>query len=156
MNDKENKISVLFVCTGNSCRSQMAEGFLRTWGGDKFDVHSAGTSPEKELSRRSEQVMSEIGIDITGQYPKSLDIFKEQDFDWVITLCDHARDFCPMFSGKDGNARKLHWSIADPHTATHDPVMSMKAYRTARDIIGNHIAEWLESEYGIKVVFEHD
>ena len=150
----ENKAKVLFVCTGNSCRSQMAEGFVREWAGDIIDVKSAGSHPGNELSRRSELVMREVGIDISHQYPKSLDSMKDKEFDWVITLCDHARDFCPIFRSKKGDAKRLHWSIPDPHRATHDLDKAMDVYREARDMIAGHIVEWLNKEFGIRIVYD--
>lgn len=153
MNDNE-KIKVLFVCTGNSCRSQMAEGFVREWAGDRIEAKSAGSHPADELSRRSEMVMREIGIDITGQYPKSFDAVKDEQFDYVITLCDFARDFCPVFYSRTGEAKRLHWSIPDPHKATHDLEESMDEYRDARDMIAGYLVRWLDEEFGIKVVYD--
>jgi arsenate reductase len=153
MNDQE-KIKVLFVCTGNSCRSQMAEGFVSEWAGDRIEAKSAGSHPADEISRRTELVMREVGIDISKQYPKSLDTMQDEEFDYVITLCDFARDFCPVFHSKKGEAKRLHWSIPDPHGATADLEASMKVYRDTRDMIAEHLVKWLNEEFGIKVVYE--
>jgi arsenate reductase len=105
-----NKKRVLILCTGNSARSQMAEGLLRHDAGERFDVESAGT---KASSVRPEAIaaMSELGIDISGQRSKNVDEFEGQRFDYVITVCDNARETCPVFSGA---AAKLHHSFEDP------------------------------------------
>lgn len=107
---KKDKLRVLILCTGNSARSQMAEGLLRSLGGDRFEVHSAGT---KASFVRSEaiQVMREIGIDISAHRSKNVDEFAGQDFAYVITVCDHANEVCPVFPGK---TQRLHQSFEDP------------------------------------------
>jgi arsenate reductase (thioredoxin) len=132
----------------------MAEGFLRHWAGDKFDVFSAGSHPETTIMPMSIQVMNEVGIDISRQHPKSLDEFKDQSFDYVITLCDYARDFCPIFHGRDGAAERLHWTIADPHKQSNEHAQALAAYRTARDLIAKSIVEWLDQEFGIKIDYK--
>ena len=101
---------VLFVCTGNRARSQMAEGLLRQMAGDRLEAHSAGTEP-KSLAEETVAVMREIGIDVSGQRSKSVDEFAGQEFDYVITVCDTARESCPVFPG---GGKRLHWSVADP------------------------------------------
>src|SRR3990172_9765195 len=101
---------VLFVCTGNRARSQIAEGLLRHLAGDRFDVFSAGTEP-KGLIPLTIEVMRESGIDISGQRSKGVEEFEGQEFDYVITVCDTARQACPAFP--DGGKR-LHWSVEDP------------------------------------------
>jgi len=146
-----SKHAVIFVCTGNSCRSQMAEGFLKHVARDSFDVKSAGSHPSDKVAELAIQVMGEIGINISDQYPKSLDHFQNDPFDWVITLCDHARDFCPIFRGGDSGVKKIHWSIRDPYGASDDPEIALKAYRDARDDITARILKWLKDEYGITV-----
>jgi arsenate reductase len=105
-----NKGRVLILCTGNSARSQMAEGLLRHAAGDRFEVYSAGTQP-KQVRPEAIDVMRERAIDISGHRSKSMDEFAGQTFDYVITVCDDARQSCPIFPG---NARYLHWSIQDP------------------------------------------
>ncbi|MCA1605028.1 MAG: arsenate reductase ArsC, partial [Acidobacteria bacterium] len=104
------KQRVLVLCTGNSARSQMAEGLLRHEAGDRFEVFSAGVDPT-QVKPEAIEAMREIGIDISGQRSKSVDQFKNQQFDYVITVCDNANQQCPMFPGK---AERIHWSIDDP------------------------------------------
>lgn len=104
------KRRVLILCTGNSCRSQMAEGVLRHYGGDRFEVFSAGTKPSK-VNETAIRLMSEIGIDISGQRSKHVSEFAGQRFDVIITVCDNAKESCPVFPG---NSEKLHWSFPDP------------------------------------------
>jgi arsenate reductase len=101
---------VLILCTGNSARSQMAEGLWRHESGDKFEVFSAGTKPTR-VRPEAIAVMNEIGIDITAHRSKSVDEFTGQQFDYVITVCDHANEICPIFPGK---TQRLHWPLEDP------------------------------------------
>jgi len=129
------KQKVLFVCTGNSCRSQMAEGFLRHIAGDKYEAYSAGTHPST-LNPRATEVMREVGIDISGQRSKSLDEFLDRDMDIVITVCDHAKETCPVFP----NANKtLHWSFSDPAEAGGSEEEILQVFRKIRDQIHNKI-----------------
>jgi arsenate reductase len=126
---------VLFVCTHNSARSQMAEGMLRTWGGHGFEAHSAGT----EASRvRPEAVaaMAEIGIDISGHRSKSVEEYLGQTFDWVITVCDQARQNCPVFPGVEQTG---HWSVEDPSEATGSEEQRLAVFRRVRDDLRNRI-----------------
>ena len=111
MSDKKR---VLILCTGNSARSQMAEGLLRHDAGKKFDVESAGTKPGS-VRPEAIAVMREAGIDITGHRSKHVDEFQGHDFDYVITVCDNARETCPVFFGK---AEKLHHDFEDPAAVT--------------------------------------
>ena len=105
---------VLFICTHNSARSQMAEGFLRAYGGDRFEVASAGT--EATFVRPDAiKVMAELGIDISDHTSKTLDRYRGEPWDWVITVCDRARESCPVFYGADQTA---HWGFDDPSEAT--------------------------------------
>src|SRR4030095_3721335 len=104
------KKRVLILCTGNSARSQMAEGILRHGGGEAFEVHSAGMRPGS-VRPEAIQVMREIGIDISGHRSKSVDQFIGQEFDAVITVCDNAKEACPLFPG---NAERIHRSFEDP------------------------------------------
>jgi len=142
---EERKPRVIFVCTGNSCRSQMAEGFLREWAGDRLEARSAGSHPSGKVAELAIDVMSEVGIDISGHYTKSLDSVKDEQFDWVITVCDKAKDFCPVFHGADGLARVVHWSVEDPYGG------GIEEYRVARDDLAKRIRKWLRDEFGIIV-----
>jgi arsenate reductase len=126
---------VLFVCTGNRARSQMAEGLLRHLSGDHFDVDSAGIEP-KGVSPFAVDAMREIGIDITGQRSKSVEEFADQRFDFVITVCDSARERCPAFAG---GGRRLHWSVADPADVEARGESPLSAFRAARDDLRTRI-----------------
>jgi arsenate reductase len=116
------KQRVLFLCVGNSCRSQIAEGLLRHLGGDRYEAHSAGIM-DSHLRRETVDVMREIGIDITGQWSKKADVYEGQHFDVVVTTCDEAKEVCPLFPGA---TRTIHWSIPDPVGR------DMDAYRAVR------------------------
>jgi len=128
-------LRVLFVCTHNSARSQMAEGMLRAWGGDRFVAFSAGT--EATLVRpEAIRVMDEIGIDISAQSSKTLEPFLGEAFDWLITVCDQAREACPIIPGV---AQQAHWSIDDPSAVSGAEVARLHAFRTARDALRDRI-----------------
>lgn len=114
---------VLFLCIGNSARSQMAEGLLRYVGGDRFEVHSAGIV-ESVLRPETVEVMREIGIDVSRQRSKRADVYAGQRFDLVVTTCDEAKEACPLFPGA---GRTIHWSIPDPAGA------GVSGFRAARD-----------------------
>jgi len=122
---------VLFVCTHNSARSQMAEGLLRALGGDRFEALSAGT---EATSVRPEaiRVMDEIGIDISRQESKTLQPFLGQSLAWLITVCDQARESCPTLPGV---AQQSHWSIDDPSAVRGSDEDRMDAFRQARDVL---------------------
>ena len=120
---------VLILCTGNSARSQMAEGLLRNMAGDRFEVASAGVSPT-HVRPEAVAVMGEIGIDISGHRSKSLDDFLGQQFDYVITVCDNANQHCPVFPGK---TERIHWSIEDPAAVGGDEHTRLDAFRRVRD-----------------------
>jgi len=137
-----NKASVLFLCTGNSCRSQMAEGFLRHFAGDLFGAVSAGTHPGT-LSPEAVQVMKELGIDISGQRSKSLDEFLNRQISAVITVCDHARQECPVFPGASVT---LHWNIEDPLNAKGTPEERLTTFRRIRDEIERRVKEFVASK----------
>ena len=111
----ENKKKVLFLCTGNSARSQMAEGLLRHLAGEKYEVFSAGTHP-KGVHPRTVEVMKEIGIDVSAQTSKDVQQFLGQKFDYVITVCDRAKQQCPIFPG----AEPIHWGFDDPAEASQE------------------------------------
>ncbi len=126
---------VLFLCTHNSARSQMAEGLLRAWAGDRFEAHSAGVEAT-EIRSLAIRAMDELGIDIRGQRSKRLDTYAGQAFDFAITVCDEAREACPFFAGA---RRQLHWSFDDPAAATGSDEERLDAYRRVRDEIGARI-----------------
>jgi len=123
------KKRVLILCTGNSARSQMAEGLLRVLGGESVEVFSAGTRPS---SVRSEAiaVMSEIGIDLASHRSKHVREFDGQHFDFVITVCDNANETCPIFPGK---TERLHWSFPDPAAIEGTEAERLQAFRRVRD-----------------------
>ncbi len=107
---KPQKIKILFLCTGNSCRSQMAEGWARHLLGDRIEPYSAGIEPKK-LDTYAVKVMAEAGVDIAGHYPKHLNEMRDMTFDYVVTVCDQAREQCPYFPAK---VKVLHCSFDDP------------------------------------------
>ncbi len=123
-------MKILILCTGNSCRSQMAEAFLKSFD-SKLEVFSAGTNPAPRISSPAIQVMKEIGIDISGGYPKSVDQFTDKPFDYVITVCDHAKETCPVFIGTVGN--RMHFGFDDPAGATGTEEEVISVYRLIRD-----------------------
>jgi arsenate reductase len=130
---------VLFLCTHNSARSQMAEGLLRTLGGDRFEACSAGTEATfvRPLAIRA---MAEIGIDISGQDSKMLDRYLHEPFGVVITVCDQANETCPVFIGA---RRRLHWSFPDPSQASGTEDEQLAAYRQVRDALRARIEQEL-------------
>lgn len=126
---------VLFVCTHNSARSQIAEGLLRSWAGDLFEVFSAGTQPT-EVRPETIAVMAEIGIDISAHRPNHLAEFRGQSFDWLIMVCDRAWQECSAVPGVETPA---HWGIEDPTEATGDWEERLAAFRRVRTDIGNRL-----------------
>ncbi|MFQ6052464.1 MAG: arsenate reductase ArsC [Candidatus Hydrothermarchaeota archaeon] len=128
---------VLFLCTHNSCRSQIAEGILRQLHGDKFEVFSAGIKPS-EVSPYAIKCMAEVGIDISKHKSKPVERFLGERFDYVITVCDSAKESCPFFSG---GAKHLQWNFIDPASATGSEEEIMSVFREARDEIKNRIKE---------------
>jgi arsenate reductase (thioredoxin) len=130
---------ILFLCTGNSARSQMAEGLLRHEAGDRFEVFSAGTHPSL-VRPEAIAVMQEIGIDISGHRSKSVDEFTGQDLDTVITVCDHARESCPVFPG---HTLRLHWPFEDPASVQGTETQRRDAFRKIRDRIHGRIMVFL-------------
>ena len=123
---------ILILCTGNSCRSQMAEGFLKHWYPD-WEVFSAGTNPSSTTHPKAIKVMDELDIDISDGYPKDVDLYKFQAFDYVITVCDNAREACPVFSGKVEHI--VHIGFEDPAEATGTEEEIWQAFRKIRDEI---------------------
>jgi arsenate reductase len=130
-----NKQSVLILCTGNSARSQMAEGLLRHDAGDRFDVESAGTKPSR-VRPEAIAVMKEIGIDLTGHRSKSIDEFRDRSFDYVLTVCDNAKDTCPIFPG---HVNRLHHSFEDPAAVEGSEEDRQTAFRRVRDRIREYL-----------------
>ncbi len=125
------KTKVLILCTGNSCRSQMAEGVLRHYGNDQYDVYSAGTKPSK-VNETAIKVMNEIDIDISGQRSKNVTEFLGQHFNYIITVCDNAKESCPIFPG---NSIRLHWSFPDPPHEKQVTEAVLNQFREVRDLI---------------------
>lgn len=132
------KQRVLILCTGNSARSQMAEGLLRHDAGQRFEVASAGTKPGS-VRPEAIAVMREAGIDIAGHRSKHVDEFAGQQFDYVITVCDNARETCPVFFG---NARKLHHDFEDPAAATGSQQQRLVVFRRVRDQLRAYLRDF--------------
>ncbi|HAF10206.1 MAG TPA: protein-tyrosine-phosphatase [Chloroflexi bacterium] len=126
---------VLFLCTHNSARSQMAEGLLRHLGGERFDAHSAGTEAT-QVRPLAITAMTEIGIDISTQASKTLDPYVEQRFDDVITVCDDANETCPFFPNA---VHRVHWSLPDPSKAAGTEAQQLAVYRKVRDDLRTRI-----------------
>ncbi|HPE63650.1 MAG TPA: arsenate reductase ArsC [Methanothrix sp.] len=134
------KPRVLFVCTNNSARSQMAEGLLRHLHGDRYEVFSAGTFPT-EVHPLAIRAMAERGVDISGHRSKSLDEFRGAEFDLVVTVCDRAREACPFFPG---GGKRVHQSFPDPAAAAGTEEERLCAFRDVRDAI----EAWIEETLG--------
>ena len=135
---------VLFLCTGNSCRSHMAEGLLRALGGDRFEVFSAGAKPAGYVHPLAIRAMQELNIDISRHTSKSLDVFDGQNFDYLITVCDNAREACPAYAGA---ARQLHWSFDDPAHAPGTEEEKLRIFRRVRDEIRQRIQQFLANHH---------
>lgn len=135
---------VLILCTGNSARSQMAEGLLRHDASDQFDVFSAGVEPT-EVRPLAIAAMREVGIDISGQRSKSIDEFAGKEFEYVITVCDNANQQCPMFPGK---TERIHWSIEDPAAAVGNEEERLKVFGRIRDELREKLRKFVATEAG--------
>ena len=135
---------VLFLCTGNSCRSQMAEGLLRHRAGGRMDAASAGTNPVG-LNPGAVTVMAELEIDISTQESKHVDSLVGEAFDYAITVCDNAREACPVFPGE---TKQLHWSFDDPAKAEGTEEERLAVFRRVRDEIDARIREFLAGDGG--------
>jgi len=135
------KKKVLILCTGNSCRSQMAEGFLKYYC-PHWQVESAGINPTR-VNPLAIEVIAEKDIDISGQSSKSVGEFVEVEFDYIITVCDHAKEACPVFPGK---GKYKHWSIEDPDRGIYSQDRRKIDFRTARDNIEEHIKKFVREE----------
>lgn len=136
----ENKPFVYFLCTGNSCRSQMADGFLKALGSEKYEVKSAGLEAHG-LNPRAVQVMKEAGVDISRNTSDVIDPELLNRADYVITLCGHADEHCPVIANK--NVTKWHWGFDDPAKATGTEDEIMEQFRTVRDSIQNRIEQFV-------------
>ena len=136
-------MKILILCTGNSCRSQMAEGFLKSF--DKnLEVYSAGTKPTSKVHPKAIKVMAEIGIDLSENKPKSVDLFLNQPFDYVITACGGAKESCPMFTGIVKN--QIHIGFEDPADATGTDEEITKEFRKIRDEIKRDFFKFYQSK----------
>jgi arsenate reductase (thioredoxin) len=136
---QEMPLRVLFVCTGNSARSIMAETLLRHHGGTDFEVFSAGTEP-KGVNPLTIRVLTDAGLDIGGARSKSVDEFRGQSFDYVITVCDQARQACPVFPGSH---QSLHWGYEDPAAAEGSDEERLRVFRSVFTQIGTRIAQFV-------------
>jgi arsenate reductase len=145
MREFKMKKRIIFICTHNSARSQMAEGILRTLYGDKFEVFSAGTEPTN-VNPFAIEVMKEIGIDISKQRAKSVKEFLGEDFDLVVTVCDHAKESCPFFPG---GKRYAHKGFEDPSQFKGNDEEILSGFRKVRD----EIKEWIEKAFGEGDIF---
>jgi arsenate reductase len=136
-----NKQRVLFLCTGNSARSQMAEAFLRKYGGERFEPHSAGLEP-KGLNPLTVKVMSEVGIDVSGQTSKGVDTYLGKTlFQYLITVCDDADKNCPTVW--PGVSNRMHWSFQDPAAVEGTEQEKLAKFREVRDLIEKRIKQWV-------------
>jgi arsenate reductase (thioredoxin) len=141
-------MKILILCTGNSCRSQMAHGFLQSF--DKnLKVCSAGTEPAKQVNPKAVKVMQEAGIDISSHVPKRVDQYLNDEWDYVITVCDHANETCPAFLGKVKN--RLHIGFEDPSHATGTEEFIWSKFRTVRDEIRKEFFEVYEQFDNLKM-----
>lgn len=134
---------ILILCTGNSCRSQMAEGFLKSFD-PSLEVYSAGTKPSGQVHSKAIKVMHEIGIDLSRNYPKSTDQFINQSFDYVITVCGNANENCPVFTGKVQH--RQHIGFEDPAEATGTDDEIFAEFRKIRDQIKERFYDFYRSE----------
>lgn len=136
-----NKTKILILCTGNSARSQMAEAILNHYG-KNIIACSAGVKPAKQVNPNTIKVMEEIGIDISNAQPKNVSLFINDSFDYVITVCDNARETCPNFSGDVKN--RLHYSIPDPDIVAGDDAAKLDYFRKIRDLIKELLKDFIE------------
>ena len=130
---------ILILCTGNSCRSQIAEGYIKKFAGDKAEVYSAGIETHG-VNPRAIQIMKEDGIDISRHTSNSINEYRNIDFDYVITVCDNAKERCPFFPS---NAKKLHHNFPDPAKATGSEEQIMQQFRQVRDMIKKYCQDFV-------------
>ncbi|MEQ8846207.1 arsenate reductase ArsC [Botrimarina sp.] len=136
---------VLILCTGNSCRSQMAEGLWNDLGKGQWEAVSAGSRPAGYVNPLAIRAMDELGLDISANQSKSVDEFASERFDLAVTVCDNARDACPVFPNA---AETLHWPFDDPYYASGDEAAQMGEFRRVRDEIRAKIAAFLAGQRG--------
>jgi arsenate reductase len=136
-------MKILILCTGNSCRSQMAEGFLKSFD-QSLDVYSAGTKPAEQISQKAVKVMEEKGIDISGGRPENVDNYVSESFDYVITVCDNAKETCPVFLGTV--KERLHIGFEDPAEAEGTEEEVLGFYRRIRDEIEVAFSQFYKSK----------
>ena len=136
------KPKVMFLCSGNSARSQMAEGWLRHLAGDRFDVVSAGTEPSS-VNPLAVAVMRERGVDISAQTSKAVGQFLGDSFAYLITVCDNAREKCPIFPGA---VKRIHWPLDDPAAAAGSDAERRAVFRRVRDEIETRMRAWLQEQ----------
>jgi arsenate reductase (thioredoxin) len=139
---QRHKKRILVLCTGNSARSQMGEALFRHIGGEGWEVHSAGTKPGI-VRPEAIEVMKELGLDLTGHRSKSVDEFTGQIFNYVVTVCDNARDNCPVFPS---NINRIHWSFEDPAAVEGPEEVRLAAFRRIRDQIHQRVNEFFAKE----------
>ncbi len=138
------KQKILFLCTGNSARSQMAEAFVRKYAGDRFEAYSAGLEP-KGLNPLTVKVMNEIGVDVSGQKSKSINTYLGKiKFQYLVTVCDDADKNCP--TGIPGIDQRMHWSFQDPAALEGTEAEKLAKFREVRDLIKNKIKNWLAEQ----------
>ena len=142
----ENKIKVLFLCTANAARSQMAAGLVRHDFGDRIETYSAGTNP-KGVSRLAVMVLDEIGIDISGETSDHMDKYADMRFDYVITLCDNANENCPLFFG---GVNRLHMGFPDPPHSNDPTPENLQKFREVRDQIRSEMKKFFSRVPGRK------
>ena len=137
----DGRLSVLFLCTGNSARSQMAESICRHLSHGAIDVSSAGTEPKPEIHPLAQKAVdTQFGLDMAGQFPKSSDRFLNRQFDYVITVCDNAAEHCPTFPG---DYERIHWSVDDPATVTGTDEDRQRAFNDTAWQLSVRLREWL-------------
>ena len=136
-------MKILILCTGNSCRSQMAHGFLQSFN-PELTVCSAGTEPANQINSKAAVVMKEAGVDIIEHYPKLVDQYINEEWDYVITVCDHANETCPMFTGKVKH--RLHLGFEDPSHATGSDEFIWSEFRRVRDLMKKRFFDFYTNE----------
>ena len=138
---------VLVLCTGNSCRSQMAEAFLRHYGEGRLDAYSAGTEPATEIHPMARRVMAEVGLDLAGQYPKEYGAYLDKEsIDTLITVCGGAAESCPAVW--PGVVRRLHWATDDPAAFVGTEEETLAEFRRVRDELATRVRGWLDERFG--------
>ena len=148
---EKDKIKVLFLCTANAARSQMAAGIVKHDFGDRIETYSAGTNP-KGVNRLAIMVLGEIGIDISGETSDHLDKYKDMHFDYVITLCDDANEKCPLFFG---GVNRLHMGFPDPPHSNEPTEENLQKFRGGRDAIRSHMEIFFSEEFAKQEMLSH-